>query len=158
MAFLTSKMKVEQDYEALGKKFINCLKFKLSQDGAAYEQRHLEAFGKWLSAKTRRVARYEKADMLLVEEFIDFFWPWIMDPQKPLPVDAPEPPVVRPARAPGPHIDWHAVARAAGVAPAVANQVIAQEQAGLHPADIANARNPRLAFNEANQQWVILEN
>lgn len=78
-----------QHWEDLGNKFTNYLKYRLSQDGAEYRQEILEMFAVWLQKEaTYRITRYERADLKLVDEFIDYAWPTIKDPTVSLP---PEP-------------------------------------------------------------------
>ena len=108
----TLKKKIDEQLEQLAQRFLTYLKHCLSQDGVAFRDDMVILFGKWLLAKSKRVTRYEQGDMRLVDQFLDFAWPCIVDPSKSLPEEAPEPKKVVPHAALGGRaqgaIDWAA--------------------------------------------------
>jgi hypothetical protein len=130
-------------YEELAERYLNCLKYRLKQDGAEFRDQIVEWFGKWLVAKPKRISRYEAADLKLVDEFIDFAWASIKDSSVPMPpAEEPEAKQLREPRArnnwwgqaeAGGAINWREVARQIAQAPpanAVGIDNIGIQQAG----------------------------
>ena len=88
---MATQEELTKRYEELGLRWLNYLKFRLKQDGATFRNEIVEWFGKWIIAKPKRVTRYEACDFKMLDDFLDFAWPSIMDPKVPLPVEPAEP-------------------------------------------------------------------
>lgn len=138
-------------YEELALRWLNFMKFRLAQDGATFRDQIVEWFGRWIVCKPSRITRYENADFKMLDQFLDFAWPSIMDPSVPLPPEPEEAKKVvaragnwwgddigRGIMQDAQRIDWHAVAQRA-------RQQAPEQQFVIN------------AAAQQGQQWVVMD-